>query len=83
MLGKLFSFLIQRTTKEERVADYVVREHARGRGLTEILEDHYVVNRLPLPSQRARLLDRPELIHAFGEHDVAAERETFSANGGA
>ena len=34
MLGKLFSFLFQRTTKEERVADYVVREHARGRPLT-------------------------------------------------
>ena len=83
MLAKLFSFLFQRTTKEERVADYVVREHARGRALTEILEDHYVANRLPLPSQRARMLDRPEIIRAFGEHVVSAERETFSASGGA
>ena len=82
MLRNLFSFLFQRTTKEERVADYVIREHARGRALNEILEDHYVVNRLPLPQQRARLLDRPEIIHAFGEHDVTAERETFSATGG-
>jgi len=83
VLGKLFSFLFQRTTKEERVADYVVREHARGRPLNEILEDHYVVNRLPLPSQRARLLDRPEIIRAFGEHDISAERDGLSATGGA
>jgi hypothetical protein len=83
VLGKLFSFLFQRTAKEERVADYVVREHARGRGLSEILEDHYVVNRLPLPAQRARLLDRPEIIRAFAEHDLTAERDTLSATGGA
>ena len=83
MLGKLFSFLFQRTTQEERVADYVVREHARGRPLSEILEDHYVVNRLPSPAQRARLLDRPEIIRAFAEHDVAAEKATLASAGGA
>ncbi len=82
MLRNLFSFLFQRTTKEDRVADYVVREHARGRALNEILEDHYVVNRLALPSQRARLLDRPEIIKAFAEHDITAERDTLSATGG-
>jgi hypothetical protein len=80
VLRQLFSFLFQRTTKEERVADYVVREHARGRTLDEILEDHYVVNRLPLPQQRARLLDRPEIIHAFGKQDVTAEQDTFSGS---
>jgi hypothetical protein len=83
VLRKLFSFLFQRTTKEERVADYVVREHARGRPLSQILEDHYVVNRLPSPTQRARLLDRPEIVHAFGEHDITAEQATLSAAGGA
>jgi hypothetical protein len=83
VLGKLFSFLFQRSAKEERVADYVVREHARGRALSEILEDHYVVNRLPLPAQRARLLDRPEIIRTFAEHDITAERDTLSVTGGA
>ena len=62
----LFSFLFQRSTNEERVAQYVIREHDRGRSLNEILEDKYVVNRLTSPEQRARLLDRPEIIHAVG-----------------
>ena len=69
-LKDLFSFLFQRSTHEERVAQYVVREHERGRPLAEILEDRYVVNRLQSPQQRARLLDRPEIVHAVG-HDVA------------
>ena len=62
----LFSFLFQRSTSEERVAQYVIREHDRGRALSEIMEDRYVVNRLQSPEQRARLLDRPEIIHAVG-----------------
>src|SRR5262245_54509199 len=74
VLSKLFSFLFQRSTKEERVAQYAIREHHRGRPLREILEDHYVVNRLTTPEQRARLLDRPEILHAFGEDIVAAAR---------
>ena len=65
-LKDLFSFLFQRSTSEERVAQYVIREHDRGRPLSEILEDRYVVNRLQSPEQRARLLDRPEIIHAVG-----------------
>ena len=42
----LFSFLFQRSTAEERVAAYVIREHDRGRALSEILEDPYITNRL-------------------------------------
>jgi hypothetical protein len=79
VLTNLFSFLFQRSTSEERVAHYVVREHARGRPLREILEDHYVVNRLQSPRQRARLLDRPEMIRAFGEDDVKAEQTLLEA----
>jgi len=81
VFSNLFSFLFQRTTKEERVAEYVVREHARGRPLREILEDHYVANRLPSPAQRARLLDRPEIVHAVGEDDIDAEKATLAATG--
>ena len=58
-LKDLFSFLFQRSTSEERVAQYVIREHDRGRALSEILEDRYVVNRLQSPAQRARRFRRP------------------------
>ena len=62
----IFSFLFQRSSGEERVAQYVIREHDRGRPLAEIMEDRYVLNRLESPAQRARLLDRPEIIQAVG-----------------
>ncbi len=62
----LFSFLFQRSSGVERVAQYVIREHDRGRPLAEIMEDRYVLNRLESPAQRARLLDRPEIIQAVG-----------------
>jgi hypothetical protein len=74
-----FSFLFARSSTEDRVASYVVREHARGRRLKEILEDRYVLNRLT-PHQRLRLLDRPEVIQALGDEAVDQSRrelETF------
>ena len=61
----MFSFLFSRGSAEEHVARYVIREHDRGRSLSEIIEDKYVQNRLT-PEQQRRLLDRPELIEAFG-----------------
>ena len=48
-----FSFLFQRSSAEERVAAYVIREHDRGRDLAEILEDRYVQNRLNPGAARA------------------------------
>jgi hypothetical protein len=62
----MFSFLFSRGSAEEHVARYVVREHERGRSLSETLEDKYVQNRLT-PAQQRRLLDRPEIIEAFGQ----------------
>jgi hypothetical protein len=76
VLKNLFSFLFQRPTNEDRVAQYVLREHARGRALADILTDHFVTNRLETPTQRARLLDHPEIVHAFGADDVAAIEKT-------
>ena len=70
----IFSFLFQRSSAEERVAQYVIREHSRGRALAEILEDKYVVNRLESPRQRARLLDRPEVLHAVGNETAEAAK---------
>ena len=69
-----FSFLFQRSSADERVAAYVIREHDRGRDLAEILEDRYVQNRLN-PDQRARLLDRPEVIKAIGKDTISDARQ--------
>jgi hypothetical protein len=74
-----FSFLFARSSTEDRVASYVIREHARGRRLGEILEDRYIQNRLT-SQQRLRLLDRPEVIQALGDEAVEQSRrelETF------
>ncbi|HEX3267508.1 MAG TPA: hypothetical protein VHQ98_05965 [Gaiellaceae bacterium] len=72
-----FSFLFTRSSQEERLSAYVIREHERGRSLAEILDDPYVRNRAT-PQELARLLDRPEVIHALGETKVAAERQRLS-----
>jgi hypothetical protein len=79
IIGKPFSFLFARSTQEERVAAYVIREHERGRSLEEILEDPYVRNRLT-PQQRLRLLDRPELIRAIGDDIVESARQTLASS---
>jgi hypothetical protein len=73
LLRSPFSFLFARSSTEDRVAAYVIREHGRGRRLAEILEDRYVQNRLG-PQQRLRLLDRPELIQALGDETVEETR---------
>ena len=76
VLRNPFSFLFTRSSQEERVAAYVIREHERGRSLDEILEDPYVRNRLT-PTQRARLLDRPDIIRAVGNDTVEATRSSL------
>ena len=73
-----FSFLFASTRKEERIAQYVIREHRAGRSLEEILADPYVRNRCT-PQETARLLDRPELIHALGEDMVASVKQQLPA----
>ena len=82
LLRAPFSFLFTRSSTEDRVAAYVIREHGRRRGLNEILEDRYVQNRLT-PQQRLRLLDRPEVIQALGDETVEdTRRELESARAG-
>jgi hypothetical protein len=55
-----FSFLFARSGTEDRLAAYVIREHGKGRTLAEVLEE-----------QRARLLERPDVIRAVGAHTAA------------
>jgi hypothetical protein len=78
LLRSPFSFLFARSSAEDRVATYVVREHSRGRGLSEILADRYVQNRLTTEQQR-RLLDRPEIVHALGDDTVEATRRDLQS----
>jgi hypothetical protein len=66
-----FSFLFARSGIEDRVAAYVIREHARGRSVDEILDDPYVRNRLSEQQQR-RLLDRADIIEAVGKDTIRA-----------
>ena len=77
LLRNPFTFLFTRSTAEEQVTAYVLREHGRGRALAEILEDPYVRNRCT-PQERDRLLDRPEIIRAVGDDVVAAARSDLS-----
>jgi hypothetical protein len=73
-----FSFFSGRSSQEERLAAYVIREHGRGRSLQEILDDRYVLNRTT-PAQRARLLDRPEVIRAIGADAIDSARSSLAA----
>jgi hypothetical protein len=75
----LFSFLFQKSPAEERVAQYVIREHDRGRSLDEILADKYVQNRLS-PEQQARLLDRPEIMEAISGDMIEATKATIAGS---
>ncbi len=74
-LAGIFSFLQSRSQIEERLAQYVIREHKSGRPLAEILDDPYVKNRTT-PEQVARLLDRPDLIHAVGNDVISQARQS-------
>ena len=72
-----FSFLFAGSSKEVRLAAYVIREHDRGRRLSEILEDPYLRNRAT-EHELARLLDRPEVIEALGRGTVSEAQARLS-----
>jgi hemerythrin-like domain-containing protein len=74
----IFSFLFSKGSAEEHVARYVIREHERGRSLTEVLEDKYVQNRLT-PEQQRRLLDRPEIIQTFSGDTIESAKATVAS----
>ena len=72
-----FSFLFAKSSAEEHVAAYLLREHGTGRRVEEILKDAYVQNRLTSEQQK-RMLTRPDVVHALGEQDVEAARSALS-----
>lgn len=75
----LFSFLGTRSTQEERVAAYVIREHDRGRRLDDILDDPYVRNRCT-PHEVARILDRPDVLKAIGDDMAEAAKQAVAGS---
>jgi len=80
ILRSPFSFLFPRSRKEEVCAEHLIREHHRGRSLDDIMQDAYITNRLS-PEHAKRLLDRPDVLHAFGEDIVSQHRTAAEANG--
>jgi len=77
MLRSPFSFLFAGSSKDERIAAYIIREHERGRRLSEIVEDPYIRNRAT-ERELARLLERPEVVQALGRAAVAETKQELS-----
>jgi hypothetical protein len=73
-----FRFIFGWAAHDDFLARYVVREHANGRPLAEILEDPYVRNR-STPEARRKLLERPEIVDLLGEHALEGLRESIRA----
>ena len=72
-----FSVLFAPSRRDQYLAEYVIREHGRGRPLEEVLGDPYVRNR-STPEQRARLLERPDVVEAIGDHTVAELKRSLA-----
>ena len=64
-----FRFLFGSSRREDFLARYVLREHARGRPLAEIFDDSYVRN-WSTPEERKRLLDVPEVVATLSENTL-------------
>ena len=77
LLRSPFSFLFAGSSKEERIAAYIIREHERGRRLSEIVEDPYIRNRATEP-ELARMLERPEVVAALGRAAVSETEQDLS-----
>jgi hypothetical protein len=74
----VFSFLGTKSTQEERVAVYLIREHDRGRSVEDILDDPYVRNRCS-PNEIARVLERPDVLKAIGDDMAEAAKADLTA----
>ena len=79
-LSNPFSFLFVSSKRERYLGEYISRECARGRSLDDVLSDPYVRNR-STPEERARVLERPEVVEAVGEHAVAEMKRSLESGG--
>ena len=74
----LFSFTGAKSSQEERVAAYLVREHDRGRSIDDILDDPYVRNRAT-PQEIERVLERPDVIRSIGDDMAEAAKAALTS----
>jgi hypothetical protein len=75
-----FKFLFATTRREQYVERYVLREHQKGRPFAEILDDPYV-RAWSTAEERARLVERPNVIAALGDNALADLRAAAAAHG--
>ena len=69
-ISSAFSF--GKNRKLELGAEHLITEHHKGRSLDEIMKDSYIVNLLS-PNQIPQLLERPDVLKAFGDDLVAQQ----------
>ena len=74
----VFGSLFASSRHESALTRYVIREHAGGRSLSELMADPYVRNR-STPEERARLLERPEVVAALGADALEELRQAGRA----
>jgi hypothetical protein len=74
-----FSFLFAPSKRDQYLAEYVIREHGRGRPLEDVLDDPYMRNR-STPEQRARLLERADVVEAIGGHTVEELKRSLAGS---
>ncbi|MGI9659028.1 MAG: hypothetical protein ACR2OD_08965 [Gaiellaceae bacterium] len=65
--SRMFKSLFQRSGRTDQLAAYLIREHAQGRDVDEILDDPYIKNRAT-ETQRRQLLERPDVIRALSDN---------------
>ena len=66
------------SAKHKRLVEYVVRQVAGGRHLSEVLEDPYVTNRTA-PLERRALLVEPAVVDAVGDEVLEDLRARLEA----
>ncbi len=66
------AFSFGKNRKLELGAEHLITEHHKGRSLDEIMKDSYIVNLLS-PNQIPQLLERPDVLKAFGDDLVAQQ----------
>ena len=62
-----FSFVFAATKRDQYLEQYLLRECRKGRSIDEILEDPYIRG-WSSPDERAKLLERPNVVSEIGEH---------------
>ena len=77
VLRNPFSFLFARSSSEERVAAYVIREHERGRSLAGDPRRSVRAATACRRSSRRGCSTGPDIIRAIGQDTVASARDSL------